>query len=334
MDKLRVGVIGCGGHAQTHFQMIAAEPRLHLAGIAEIDPKRLADNTARHCPERSFADYRQMLDEGKLDLVHITTLPAHLTALVVECLDRGLHVSVEKPPGMSATETAQMAQAARQSRGKALVSFNRRYIPQVLALRRLLKERGGTVQCSATYHKNQTILGQWRGAGLVPDPVVCDAIHHVDLLRWLAGAGQERAAVPVSVYSEVADGPRPAAHRHQAVVRFDNGAVGSLMSHYGVGFRIQRAEAHAEDFSAYLELSGEPQCELYQALPGEGESTRGTKLNQPLDLEAVGGPGYNEVRHFTDCILEDRTPWSTLDDAAQTMVLAEAIRSGHKGPLG
>ena len=333
MDKLRVGVIGCGGHAQIHFQMIAAEPRLHQAGIAEIDPVRLAKNTAYHHPERSFADHRQLLDEGELDVVHVTTLPAHLTAIVVECLDRGLHVSAEKPPGMSAAETAQMAQAARHSKGKALVSFNRRYIPQVLAVRRLLKERGGTLQCSATYHKNQSTLGQGRRAGLLPDPVICDAIHHVDLLRWLAGAGQDRAAIPVAVHSEVADGPRPAAHRHQAVIRFDNGAVGSLMSHYGVGFRIQRAEAHAEDFSAYLELTGEPQCELYQALPGEGETTRGGRLDQPLDLEAVDGPGYNEVRHFTDCILEDRTPWSTLEDAVQTMKLAEAIRNGHKGPL-
>ncbi len=334
MDKLRVGVIGCGGHAQIHFQMIAAEPRLHLAGIAEIDPNRLADNAARHRPERSFADYRQLLDEGKLDVVHVTTLPVHLTAIVVECLDRSVHVSVEKPVGMNSAETAQMAQAAARSKGKALVSFNRRYIPQILAVRQQLKAAGGTIQCSTTYHKNQSILGQWGRAGLVPDPVICDAIHHVDLLRWLAGAGQDRAAVPISVYSEVEDGERPAAHRHQAVVRFDNGVVGSLMSHYGVGFRIQRAEAHAEDFSAYLELSGEPQCELYQALPGEGESTRGTKLDQPLDLEAVGGPGYNEVRHFTDCILEDRTPWSTLEDAVQSMKLAEAIRRGHKGPLG
>jgi len=333
MDKLRVGVIGCGGHAQIHFGMIAAEPRLHLAGIAEIDPKRLADNTAKHRPEHSFTDYRQLFDQARLDLVHITTLPAHLTAIVVECLKRGLHVSVEKPPGMSAAETAQMAQAASQSKGKALVSFNRRYIPQVLAVRRLLKERGGAIQCSATYHKNQSILDQWLNAGLLPDPVICDAIHHVDLLRWLAGSGQDRAAIPVSVYSEVEDGSRPAAHRHQAVVRFDSGAVGSLMSHYGVGFRIQRAEAHAEDFSAYLELTAEPQCELYQALPGEGGTTRGTKIEQPLDLEAVGGPGFNEVRHFTDCILGDHTPWSTLDDAVQTMKLAEAIRRGHKGPL-
>ena len=47
----------------------------------------------------------------------------------------------------------------------------------------------------------------------------------------------------------------------------------------------------------------------------------------------MGGSGYNEIVHFVDCILEDRKPWSTLDDAVQTMRLCEAIRAGHQGPL-
>ena len=32
MADLKVAVIGCGGHAQEHFRMIAAEPRLHPSG--------------------------------------------------------------------------------------------------------------------------------------------------------------------------------------------------------------------------------------------------------------------------------------------------------------
>ena len=56
-------------------------------------------------------------------------------------------------------------------------------------------------------------------------------------------------------------------------------------------------------------------------------------MDWKLDLEAVGGPGYNETRHFVDCILDDKTPWSNLQDAVQTMRLCESIRKGHKGTL-
>ena len=43
MDELSVGVIGCGGHARSHFEMIAAEPRVRLVAIAELDDERRAE---------------------------------------------------------------------------------------------------------------------------------------------------------------------------------------------------------------------------------------------------------------------------------------------------
>ena len=97
-----------------------------------------------------------------------------------------------------------------------------------------------------------------------------------------------------------------------------------MMSHYAVGYRIQRFEAHAEDFSAYVDLTSGPRCEIYaDGGPFEGE----------LDLESVGGPDFNETRHFVACIQNDTQPWSTLEDAIKTMRLCEAIEAGHKGEL-
>ena len=329
MKELKVGVIGCGGHAQSHFRMIADEPRLHLAAIAEFDQERLERAAADHKPERAFEDYQDMLETADLDLVYVVTMPGHLLPIVLTCLEEGLNVSVEKPPGMSSTETATMAEAARDAKGKAMVSFNRRYFPEVLAVRRMVRERGGAVHVGATYNKPLTVLGTPSMADMAPDPVICDAIHHVDLLRWLAGASQETAALPVEVYSEVQDGERPGAHRHNASIRFDTGAIGGLMSHYGVGFRIQRAEVHADDFSAYLDLTRTPKVELYAAAGGDNGSATG----EPIDLDLGDYAGSNETGHFVDCILNDRTPWSTLDDAVHTMRLCEAVRRGHKGKL-
>ena len=320
MTDLKAAVIGCGGHAQSHLQMIANEPRLRLAGIAELDEERLRGNQAEWSPEQAFSDYRQMLDACRPDVVYVVTNPGHLLPIVLECLGRGIHTSVEKSPGMNVGETERMARAARQSTGKAIVSFNRRYYPHVLAVRRRIQAGGGAVHVAATYNKP---LARFRDA--TPDPVICDAIHHVDLIRWLAGSGPEEAAIPVEVRGMVQDGERPVCHRHNAVVRFDTGAFGVLMSHYGVGYRIQRAEVHAEDLSAYLDLTRAPKVEGYER--GEAFSVGDD------EIEAVGGAAFNETAHFVDCILEDREPWSTLDDAIQTMRLCEAIRAGHVGTL-
>ena len=328
---LNAAVIGCGGHAQGHFRMIADEPRLHLKAIAEIDPERLGRNNEEHGPEAAFSDYRKMLDECDLDVVHVVTMPGHLLPIVTDCLERGLHVSVEKSPGMNSAETGAMAAAARASSGMAIVSFNRRYFPEVLAVRRLVQERGGAVHCSGTYNKPVSPLGYGDMAATTPPALICDAIHHVDLIRWLAGSAPESAAVPTAVHASTSRGARDGCDRHNAVVHFDAGAIGVMMSHYGVGFRIQRAEVHAEDFSAYLDMTRGPRIELYEAASGNGRA-RGAPM-EDLDLEAVGGPGFNETTHFVDCILDGGEPWSTLDDAVHTMRLCEAILRGHRGAL-
>ena len=324
MSELKAVVIGCGGHAQSHLRMIDKEPRLRLLGVAEIDAIR-REKTQVEWQVEGFADYQLMLDACKPDFVVVATMPGHLKAIVIDCLERGLHTTVEKAPGMDSGETRSMAAVAAQSAGKAMVSFNRRYFPHILALRQMVASRGGAVHCAATYNKPLSPpMGTPTWDGIAPDPVICDAIHHVDLLRWLAGSGA-RAAMPVEVYAQVHDGVEQGAHRHSALVRFDTGACGVLMSHYGVGARIQRAEVHADDFSAYLELTGAlPVAEIYQAA-NESELV--------LDLQAVGGADFDETRHFVDCILADKQPWSTLDDAVHTMRLCEAIRYGHRGPL-
>ncbi len=331
MEELRVGVIGCGSHARSHFEMIDSEPRVRLVALADIDDERRAQ-AERLWSVPGYADYRRMLDEHGIDIVHVVTMPAHLKSIVLDCLERDINVSVEKSPGMDSVETQEMAEAEAASKAKAIVSLNRRYFPEVLAVRRLAREHGGTVNCSATYNKALTGTPENFGP-LLPAPIISDAIHHVDLLRWFAGPSEDKAALPVEVHSVVADGARPVEHRQNAVIRFDTGAIGSIMSQYGVGGRIQRAQIHARDFSAYFDLTRGRKVEMYRLAASGRSAEVGARVEEPLDLEAVGGPDFNEVRHFVDCLIEDRTPWSNLDDAVITMKLCEAIRQGHSGTL-
>jgi predicted dehydrogenase len=324
MSELKVGVIGCGGHAQGHFAMIKNEPRMKLVAIAEIDGERLDRAKAQHAPQFAFRDYRNMLDRVDLDVVYVVTMPGHLLPIVRECLGRDLHTSVEKSPGMNVGETQQMLEAEQRSKGKAIVSLNRRYKPEVLAVRKLLQERGGAVQVAADYHKPPSRFKGTAWESLAPPEIVCDAIHHVDLLRWMAGRTPTEAADAAEVFAYSWRGERDGTPRYNAIITFNNGCRGVMMSHYGVGYRIQTAEVHAEDTSAYLDLTSTPKVTLY---------LNGKLCEEPLDLDAVGGADFNETRHFADCILNDTTPWSPLEDAVKTMELCEAIERGQRGSI-
>ncbi|MDP6778122.1 MAG: Gfo/Idh/MocA family oxidoreductase [Candidatus Latescibacteria bacterium] len=323
MKPLRVGVIGAGGHARLHFDMFAKEPEIELAAIAELDPERLERALETHGAEKGYGDYREMLDSCELDIVEVLTMPAHLTPIVVECLERGFHTVIEKPVGMSSADAETMLEASKGCSGLHMVSVNRRYVPEVLATKRLVLERGGTVQVAAVYNKPVTTIGTSK-LPVTPVPIICDAIHHVDLIRWMSGPSMETAAVPTYVYADAWSGEREGSFRYNAIIGMDTGGRGTMMSHYGVGGRIQRAEVHGEDFSAYLDLSAEPKVELY---------VDNALVEEPLDVEAVGGAEYNETRHFVDCIRQGTKPWSTLDDLVITTRLSEAIAGGTKGEV-
>jgi len=322
--ELKVGVIGCGGHAQSHFAMIKAEPRMKLVAIAELNETRRAEAQAKHQPEAVFGDYRDMLDKAQLDVVYVVTLAGHLLPIVKECLGRNLHTSIEKAPGYTAAETRQMVEAAHKSKGKAIVSFNRRYMPEILTVRRLAQERGGAVSVAANYHKTIEGVVPPEEQRVVPPELTSDAIHHVDLIRWMTGRTTPEARTAVEVYAHTWNGAGLPAPHHNAVIKFDDHTHGVMMSHFGVGFRIQSAEVHADNLSAYLDLTRKPKVTLY---------LDGKLVEEPLDLDAVGGPGFNETGHFVDCILNDSEPWSTIDDAVKTMELCEAIVGGHQGAL-
>ncbi len=323
MDPLRVAVIGAGQHARSHLDMIHQEPEMMLAAVAEINPDRLEEARKEYAPEQVFSNYSEMLDVCQLDVVYVETMPAHLTEIVLDCLERDLHTSIEKPVGMSSQEAERMLAASEKSNGKTIVSVNRRYYPEVLAVKNLILEHGGAVHVSATYNKGLNPLFAHGSDDAIPSPIICDAIHHVDLIRWLAGPSLEEPADFDEVFAYSWKGNHPGSYHYNALIHFTNECNAVMMSHYSVGSRIQRTEVHADSFSAYLDLTNSiRKTELYES---------GSPLQIQLDLDSVGGRDFNETRHFVECIRKDKEPWSGLKDLVKTMQLCEAIDQGMKG---
>lgn len=96
---LSTGVIGGGLIAQAvHLpNLTALSDRFSVAGIA--DPSRKVGETlaVQYAPARSYLDWRNMLEQEALDAVVVCSPHATHAEIVLDALDRGLHVFVEKP---------------------------------------------------------------------------------------------------------------------------------------------------------------------------------------------------------------------------------------------
>lgn len=105
MAELAVGIVGFGKIARdSHAPAIAASPDFRLAAVT----------TRGAGPDGvpAFADWRAMLDAVRLDAVVVATPPGPRPEIACTCLERDLHVMLEKPPAATLGEVAQMAAAA------------------------------------------------------------------------------------------------------------------------------------------------------------------------------------------------------------------------------
>ena len=111
-EKLDIGVVGVAARGAANLAGVAAE---NIVALCDIDAKRL-DAASKQFPKADrFVDYRQMLDQARLDAVVVST-PDHTHALpVVAALDMGLDVYCEKPLARSVYEARAMREAARRN---------------------------------------------------------------------------------------------------------------------------------------------------------------------------------------------------------------------------
>lgn len=313
---VRVAFIGCGGLAnRMHYPSLAEMPDVELVACCDLDAARLAATADKHRIPARFDDYRRMLREVECDAVY-AVMPSlePFPDMVVDCLNAGKHVFVEKPPGVTVAACERMAEAAERNGRKSMVGFNRRFSAVVEEARRRVADSGGISQMLAEFHKDMLSTGPYWGLSIL----VTDVIHAVDLLRHVCGEAVEVASFPTSRFADWTN-------VYSALVRFDSGAIGVLSANRAAGSRYERFELHGRAISAYVRAPAE--AEVWRAGQAAPEVLRGAALVGSEDPRLSYGY-FAESRHFVDCLLGEGKPIADLADACRTMRLVEAIENG------
>ena len=109
MNRVRLGVIGCGSMSRHHGRIFTQSvPEAEIVALVEPDASNLARYIADVFPGQkapaTFTDYRAMLAEAALDAVLIVSPHSYHFQQVIDSLDAGCHVLVEKPMVISTAE--------------------------------------------------------------------------------------------------------------------------------------------------------------------------------------------------------------------------------------
>lgn len=316
--KVRLALIGAGGMANgMHYPSLAEMPDVEMAGICDLVEDKLNATADKFGIEKRYCDYKKMIEEVAPDAVYVLMPPHHLFDIVIHILNQKLHCYIEKPPGVTSEQTRQMAKLAEKQGVIGMAAFNRRYIPLMRQCKEKVQASGEINQVVSTFYK-QHDGGAYYGGAI--DILSCDAVHAVDALRFMGGD-------VVDCCSSVRSLGKDFDTSFTAMVEFESGAIGVLLTNWQTGGRVHQFEMHSHGASAFIDPDEQAILHL------------GGKLNAETITagEAAGGREekyynygfFGENRHFIDCIKSGKQPETSFADAVKTMELVDLIYASN-----
>lgn len=113
--KVRIGVIGIGNMGAAHIRDVAFLENCELAAVCDVLQDR-ADWPASELGVPAFYDYQDMIKQVQLDAVIIATPHYGHAPISIDCLNKGIHVLVEKPIAVHVKDARKMIAAYEQSK--------------------------------------------------------------------------------------------------------------------------------------------------------------------------------------------------------------------------
>ena len=229
---LRFGLIGCGAISTQHVEAIRASGGAELVAVSESASVERARAAGERWGVPWTTDFNELLARDDIDAVSICTPSGTHAAIALAALGRGKHVVVEKPLALTVADADGLIAEGRRV-GRLVVTISqRRFEPVMQALMSAVTAgafgRVALVMTEGLYQRPQSYYDSapWRGTRALDGGVLMNqAIHMVDLVRWIGG--------PVdSVAGHLATIGHTMESEDTATVslRFASGALGSIVA--------------------------------------------------------------------------------------------------------
>jgi predicted dehydrogenase len=345
--KLRVGIIGDTGHGDYGhgvdliWQKI---PETEVVALADPHPGGRAKAVQDTGAKTGYADYREMLDKEKLDLVAICPrwIDQH-HAMLLAAAEHGCHIYMEKPFVRTLEEGDEVVKALDMRHLKLGIAHIAHYTPQLEHVKTLIEndEIGQVLEIRARGKEDA------RGGG---EDLWVLGSHMLDLMRAIAGdvawcfgratvKGQPATAKDV-VEGNEGLGPL-AGDGIDAIYGFENGIRGHFASHRSMngtpsrfGLLIYGSKGVIELPSGFLETawllkdshwSNGPTKSQWQPISSNG-------LNKPETRKDRGYDGGHPaaVNDLLEAIKTDRQPLVGAKDALAIIEMILAVWESHR----
>jgi predicted dehydrogenase len=325
VKEIGVGVIGLGMGKNMLAVNHDPDSRMEVRALCDTDAARLDQVRTQHNIAFSTTDYRELLARPDIAVVGIYS-PDHLHMQhIAAAALAGKHIICTKPMVVSLDEARQTVALVRQAGVKFLVGQTCRFVPEFMAAKRLYDDGdlGRPLFAEAHYvHDMRSVFDRTHWRYEQPqDLLYGGGCHPIDLLRWFFGDVEE-----VFVYAAHSrlDPRYPTYDNFLINLRFQSGVIARVLAVFGLvepplpmlGLSIYGDKGSVVNDQVVLDkLAGQPVMKLsFGHEKGHGREV------------------WRYMRHFEECLVENRQPLIDALEGAQVIATAAACwESIHTG---
>jgi predicted dehydrogenase len=328
MNKLGLGVIGCGWVAEEYIKACIHDGRAEVRGLSSRNKEKaqaFANQYDLNCAIET--DYEKLVARDDIDIIAVCTPHDQHTAPVIAAAQAGKHVIIEKPVALTMDEVRQQQAAVDAAGVKTVVSFVLTWNPLLETIDSLISQEafGNVFMLEVDYyHRIWCGADKWLGSKKQGgSSFLAAGCHAVSALQWFGRTD----IIEVSAYDIKTENPNEYPGTSTAIVKFADGKIGRTTSCFDAEM------PYVFSIGVYGTKGSLRNDKIYapKLFPGQNDFAQIPAI-LPDSGDVAHHPFQGEVTHFIDCILNDKTPYPNLDDAAKTMaVCVAADRSAEEG---
>ncbi len=327
MTEIGFGIAGCGMIGKVQAKAIASVPGARLLAVCARDNNRVAEFAAKF-GATGYTDYDRFLNHPGLRIVNVCTPSGLHAEHGIAAARVGKHVLVEKPIETALEKADALIEACDRNGVKLGVIFQTRCLSAARKIKRAIDEgRLGRLMIGDAYVKwyraPEYYAGSWHGTLELEGGgvLINQAIHTVDLLRWMMGPVDTAFAMKSALRYPHIEGEDTLV----ASLQFQNGALGV----------IEAATSAKPGFKRRVEISGEHGTVIldgdaisYWEINGEGEDANdGEQITDgSANPAAVPNEGHRrQIEDMMQAVIEDRAPMIDGKEGRKSLEIVAAL---------
>jgi predicted dehydrogenase/threonine dehydrogenase-like Zn-dependent dehydrogenase len=234
-----VGIIGAGNFTKMTMMPALKSAGAHYKYIASAGGLTAKSLAKKYGFEYSTTNYKEILTDNDVDLVMITTRHDLHSKMVIESLEAGKNVFVEKPLAINSIALDQIINTYNNASAKYSINvgFNRRFAPLVQKAKKLLGNANTPINIIATMNAGFIPSEIWvQDMEVGGGRIIGEACHFIDLMIYLTGSKVKQVFM-----SALGENPEENTDNAIITLKFDNGSQG-VINYFSNGNKAYQKE--------------------------------------------------------------------------------------------